>query len=111
MIIIFISFFSFIILLLINIYILIRNNKVADFKLMLLKKSAEALVKYLNFPNSDKKFNDYNFEKIYKLYKDINEISYDKMLFSFKPLIEDRWLTQEQSDFLEYSSEKHNIIG
>lgn len=44
------------------------------------------------------KIKEYN--KLKELYDSITDISYYKMLFSFKPLEEEYWLTEEQVDFL-----------
>lgn len=47
--------------------------------------------------------NDYNedvAERYHEIWKDIINISYESMLYSFKPLSMEYWLTKEQIEFL-----------
>ena len=92
--------------LIVSCYILIRNEKVCEFQLALIDAGYKVLKEYLNTINPDKVDND-TFNKGMEKYKELSEIydsicnlSYDKMLYSLKPLKAKYWLTEEQISFL-----------
>lgn len=81
-------------------YLLIRNNYVRDFKLYLNDTGCDICMKYLNSIEEYTESEMLCHEKLRSIWLSIADISYDKMLFSFKPLREEYWLTQEQQAFL-----------
>ena len=97
----------FIIILTICLYIFIRNNSVYRFKTNLNDLGYSILSKYLNSINpqetDDDTFNELTskFDELREIWNSINDISYDEMLYSFKHLKPDRWLTKEQLEFLK----------
>ena len=87
-------------------YMLIRNERVCKFQLALVDASYNTLMEYLNTLDPDK-MDDDTFDKgmekyreLYNIYDSICDLSYDKMLFSLKPLKVSYWLTEEQISFL-----------
>lgn len=96
-----ILFLLVIVLLTLSILLIIRNNKVYEF---LTNLSLEAFVKIRNYLNScdecltDEEWTEYVRQR--EIVESIYDISYNKLLFSFKPLEKEYWLTQEQIDFL-----------
>lgn len=96
-----ILFLLLIVLLTLSIPLIIRNSKVYEFVINL---SLEAFVKIRNYLNScdeyltDEEWVEYVRQR--EIVESIYDISYSKLLFSFKPLEKEYWLTQEQIDFL-----------
>lgn len=91
----------FIVILIIILYLLIRNNLVCRFTLQLNEGGYKIVTNYLD------SCGDYltddelkNYEYLHSIWVSINNISYTRMLFSFKPLTPKYWLTEEQQDFL-----------
>ena len=87
-------------------YVLIRNEEVCKFQLELIDASYNVMNEYLNTLDPDK-IDDDTFDKgmekyreLYEIYDSICNLSYDKMLFSLKPLKANYWLTEEQINFL-----------
>ena len=85
------------------IWLLQRNNNVFVYKEKLNDRCFNVLMDHI-----DKKFYTYpnptDFQKEHDnlklMWDSISNIPYPKMLFSFKQLIDENWLTQEQIDFL-----------
>lgn len=93
-------------ILIICLYIIIRNNSVYRFKTNLNDLGYSILSEYLDNISTDtdnKTFKIYEerFEELRSIWHSINDISYNKMLYSLKPLKPDRWLTKEQLEFLK----------
>lgn len=87
-------------------YVLIRNKKVCKFQLALIDAGYNVLQEYLNTIDPDK-VDDDTFNKGIEKYRELSDIcdsiynlSYNKMLFSLKPLKVKYWLTEEQINFL-----------
>ena len=86
-------------------YILYRNDKVRDFKIRLNNEGYDALKRYIDSLPDDEKLSKETLDKWHELdsiWDSINEISYDKMLYSFKPLKPEYWLNEEQLKYLGY---------
>ena len=84
----------------VSVWILIRNIKVYNFQLYLNQHSYDICTKYLNSVErfDEKAQNEFEFLK--DTWDSITDISYEKMLFSFKPLKPEYWLNEKQLDFL-----------
>ena len=86
-------------------YLINRNNKVYYFNINLSNFLFDELKRILNTYKDDYEFykdkeNYYNIrEKINSL---LNKHSYDKYLFSFKPLKLEKWFTEEDLEFITY---------
>lgn len=94
-------------LLIISSYFFIRNNGVYRFKTMLNDTGWSILHRYLKeapISADNEVYNAYMAEhgRMRDIWFSINDISYDKMLFSFKPLSPRYWLNEEQLKFLNY---------
>ena len=93
------------ILIVLRFYILYRNNKVYCFSIGLNGLLLDELKRILNTYKNDDEFNEdennYNYikEKIYSL---LNKHSYEKYLFSFKPLKLEKWFNEEELEFITY---------
>lgn len=82
---------SFIILILAaNLYILIRNEKVFVFRPYILGRAYDELLRILHEDIDKCKSMHKEWDKIYDRH------SYNKMLFSFKPLKSEQWFTEEE---------------
>lgn len=95
----------------ISIYILLRNNRVYVFRLTLNDMGYNIVQEYLfNIPvdSTEEDYNSYMAEhkKLRSIWHSINDISYNKMMFSIKPLKPEYWLTKEQLDFLKKDYEE-----
>lgn len=94
-----------IILLVLCFYILYRNNKVYRFETSLCDLIFDELGRILDTYKNDEEFhkdkeNYYNIrEKAYSL---LDKHSYDKYLFSFKPLKIEKWFNKEELEFIKY---------
>ena len=86
-------------------YVLYRNNKVYYFNIGLNDFLFDELKRILNTYKDDNEFhedeNNYNYinEKIQLL---LNKNSYNKYLYSFKPLKLEKWFTEEEIEFMKY---------
>ena len=86
-------------------YILYRNDKVYDFSIGLDNILYDELKRILNTYKDDGEFYEdkinYNYikEKIEIL---LNKHSYNKYLFSFKPLKLEKWFNEEELKFITY---------
>lgn len=82
-------------------YILIRNFAVFNFCVAL---NHACYLKAIEHTHNAIEFDDEwdkEHERIHKLWDEITNISYDKMLFSFTPLKPEYWLNEEQMEFLQ----------
>ena len=90
----------------ITLYLFMRNNYVYEFKKKLIEESYNILHKHLwSFDilhTTDEEFQNHIDEndKLRKISDSISSISYNKMLFSIKPLTSKYWLDKEQLEFL-----------
>lgn len=87
----------------ISTYILIRNSKVFEFKTKLNEICYSVCNNHIETAENYDNVNDYIREhnKIIKLWDSINDISWDKMLWSIKPLKVEYWLNEEQLEFIK----------
>lgn len=87
-------------------YLFNRNNEVRKFKDYLNEQGYWVCKSFLDnidpihISEWDFHYKIKEYDKLKELYDSITDISYNKMLFSFKPLEEEYWLTEEQIDFL-----------
>ena len=92
--------FIALVLLVFSVYFLIRNNNVFDFRINYGRKAYNYLYKTLRCCTNEKDIDEY-----YKLRDRVNNAidrySYDKMLFSFKPLKLEYWFTEEEIKYLK----------
>ena len=79
-----------------------RNTRVYKFKEYLNDKGYSVCNKYLlSIPGEEYGPDEQAvYETYHAIWNSILDISYDKMLYSFKPLKEEYWLTKEQIKFL-----------
>ena len=100
----------FIIILLLSILFIIRNEKVCKFRIYILNMSYRHVDDYHN--NIDWNSIDWEdsyelHEKACSLYRQINDkYEYEEMLFSIKPLRLDEWFTEEEVNFIEFGTLK-----
>ena len=79
-----------------------RNHKVCDFRINLIDRGYSVCKKHLD-SIPDEEFTEdkrKEHEHLRDMWHSITDMSYDKMLYSFKPLKEECWLTKEQIEFL-----------
>lgn len=90
----------FVVILIISVWILIRNNKVYAFKIYLAQQGYNICKKYLDSVEffDEKALNDHKL--LVGIWDEIADIPYEKMLFSFKPLKLEYWLNEKQLAFL-----------
>lgn len=94
--------FTLLIVFLLSIYILIRNNFVYKFVTNLNETCYQICLNHSN------KIFDYNnledfmkeHERMEDMWESISKIKYEKMLYSFKPLKPKYWLNKEQLEFI-----------
>ncbi len=85
-----------------------RNFMVRDFMISLSERSYGVLKKCLDDCDSMEKYQS-EFPQMEKIADSIRELKFEKVLYSFKPLRYEYWLTKEQIDFLnKYESSKDN---
>lgn len=91
-----------IVLLLSSIYILIRNNFVYEFVTSLNETCYQVCLNHNNKIYDCNNLEDFikEHERLEDIWTSISEISYEKMLFSFKPLKPKYWLNKEQLEFI-----------
>lgn len=82
------------------IWLLIRNIKVFNFQIDLNQQGYTICKKHLDSVElfDEKAQNEHEFLR--DIWYEITDISYAKMLFSFKPLKPEYWLNEKQLDFL-----------
>lgn len=79
-----------------------RNTKVRAYKLELNEKCSKICISNLS---------NEHYYQLEKLWDEIANISYIKMLFQFwKPLKNEYWLTKEQIDFLNLKFKNNEVI-
>lgn len=83
-------------------YLLLRNDEVHHFRTNLNWMSYKVCRDHLDscrdhYGDDEQTY----YDKLVDMWNSIADISYDKMLLSFKPLNIETWLTKEQQDFLE----------
>ena len=86
-------------------YVLHRNNKVYHFNVSLGDFLFGEMKRILNTYKDDREFHEdednYNYikEKVQLL---LDKHSYNKYLYSFKPLKLEKWFTEEELEFMKY---------
>ena len=85
------------------VFLFVRNENVFDFRTDVTTHCFARLYDFLDSCSSDKellqKQNEYEKIKI-QAFDIISKYSYERMLFSFKPLVLDAWYTPEEIDFI-----------
>ena len=84
-------------LLLLNIYIMIRNSRVYPFRMSVLENIDSEVTKRI-------KQDAITIKEISQMFGILNTVSYAKMLFSFKPLKVEYWFTKEELKIMGYDS-------
>ena len=88
------------ILLVFSVYFLIRNDKVLYFRVNYVRNAYDYLYKTLHCCT-----NEEDLDKYHKLSDRVNNVidrySYNKMLFSFKPLKLEYWFTKEEIKYFK----------
>lgn len=89
-----------IVIIILSVWVLIRNYKVYEFQLYLNQQGYNICKKYLDSVEcfDEKALNEH--ELLMGMWEEITGIPYEKMLFSFKPLKPEYWLNEKQLDFL-----------
>lgn len=89
-----------IVIVVVSVWILIRNIKVYLFQIYLNQHGYDICNEYLNSVEvfDEKAQNEFKFLK--DTWDSITDISYERMLFSFKPLKPEYWLNEKQLKFL-----------
>lgn len=83
-------------------YLLLRNDAVHQFQIDLNLMSYEVCRNHLDSCSGHYGYDEQTYHnKLVDMWNSISDISYDRMLLSFKPLNIETWLTKEQQDFLE----------
>lgn len=85
------------------IYFIIRNNRVGNFKIKMNNLCHDICIK-----NSQKLFEscsdldiiENSIDNDNRIWRSINEIDYDKMLYNIKPLKPKYWFNKEQLEFI-----------
>ena len=80
-------------------YFCYRNDAVYEFKKYLNHRGYNICREFLLSADIDS-ISDSEYEEMVAIWDSINNIPYEKMLFSFKPLEPKYWLTKEQINFL-----------
>ena len=101
------------ILMVLCLYLLNRNNKVYYFNKSLCKFLLGELERILNTYKDDYEFHEdkdnYNCIKD-KINTLLDKYSYNKYLFSFKPLKLEKWFTEEEIEFMKYLKQYRNEV-
>jgi hypothetical protein len=109
-----ITFLIVLILVALSLYLGIRNNKVYYFKISFGHFLFDELMRILKTYKDDDEFSkdedNLNIirEKVYFL---LNKHSYNKYLFSFKPLKLEKWFTEEELEFIKYLKQYRNEVS
>lgn len=102
------------ILMVLCLYLLNRNNKVYYFNKSLCKFLFGELERILNTYKDDYEFHEdkdnYNCIKD-KINTLLDKYSYNKYLFSFKPLKLEKWFTEEELEFMRYLKQYRNEVS
>ncbi len=86
-----------------GVYILIRNNRVEMFRIILNHLTSDLILNYLN-GEKEKGFQEHQDEYNYLVQRRehiINKYTYDRMLFSVKPLQISRWFSKEDVEYMQ----------
>ena len=83
-----------------GIYILIRNNSVYNFELLLNERCYEICQNHLDSLDKLTPEAMEDHQELVNVWHSIMDIPYGKLLFSFKPLKPEYWLTEKQLAFL-----------
>lgn len=89
-----------IVILVVSVWLLIRNIKVYNFQIYLNHHGYDICNKYLNSVEFFDEKAQNEFKLLNDMWDSITDISYEKMLFSFKPLKPEYWLNEKQLKFL-----------
>lgn len=89
-----------IVILVVSVWVLIRNIKVYSFQIYLNQHGYNICKKYLDSVEVFDEKTQNEFKLLNDTWDSITDISYEKMLFSFKPLKPEYWLNEKQLDFL-----------
>lgn len=88
------------ILLVFAVYFLIRNDKVLYFRLNYTRNAYNYLYKTLHCCIDEEDLDEY-YKLRNRVYNTIDRYSYNKILFSFKPLKLEYWFTEEEIKYLK----------
>lgn len=94
----------FCLVLALGIYLLIRNNSVCNFALLLNGRCYEICQKHLESLDKLTPEAMEEHQELINVWRSIMNIPYDKFLFSFKPLRPEYWLTEKQLAFLKINT-------
>jgi len=86
-----------------GVYISIRNKRVGMFRIMLNHLTSDLILNYLN-SKKEKSFQEQQDEYNYLVQRRehiINKHTYDRMLFSFKPLQINSWFSKEDVEYMQ----------
>ncbi len=90
------------ILLIVSTYVMIRNHRVYTFRKMVCDLSYMALDDFVSSQKcGDIMKNLEEYEEKRRMVKGINDRSYDRMLYSFKPLKLEYWYSEEEIVFIK----------
>lgn len=92
------------------IHIGIRNSLVCDFLHYTNHKSTNIMLDYLTTFRDDSEFHEHEaeYEKLDKIHNGIMDLSYTRVLFSFKGFKLENWFTPTELEFLEGKLTKRN---
>lgn len=84
-------------------YFTVRASEARDFKDELTYRSCDIITDYINSLPDDRDTTpeeEEQYDRMHAIWMSIEDISYYRLLFSFKPLKEKYWLNEEQMKFL-----------
>lgn len=90
--------------LLLGFYLLIRNNNVFVFRIMLNHLTSDLVINYIDSFENDKEFTQHysEYECLDKAGEHLRDkYTYGQMLFSFKPFRLESWFTEDELSFLK----------
>lgn len=90
--------------LLLGFYLMIRNNNVLVFRIMLNHLTSDLVINYIDSFENDKEFTQHysEYECLDKASEHLqNKYTYGRMLFSFKPLRLESWFTEDELSFMK----------
>lgn len=89
-----------------TLYMMNRNEKVGNFKLVLIELSYNVIASYLTSLKDDSELDKEYYDRLCKYRDEICGIPYNKMMWSLtRPLTIEEWLTDEQIKFLKLKFE------